>query len=170
MSAASGPELRATPAILDVVDLEAWDGLRLADRVLAPGDPRTAHVLVRAALGSSDGVRVTAAVVDGAIVGAVVSAVRRGTRDLLAVGVTPADRGRGLGRELLRRHVAAGAAPAQPWEASVTLAERDPAEPLPRAIRAAVARRLLEGAGFRVSAADGDVGAADPGAIIGRRA
>jgi hypothetical protein len=55
------------------------------------------------------------------------------------------------------------------WEAAVTVGERDPVEPLDRAIRGAIARRLLEGAGFRVERAGGLVEAADPGALVGRR-
>ncbi len=47
----------------------------------------------------------------------------------------------------------------------VSAAERDPFEPLDRGIRAAVARRLLERAGFEISATDPAVHAADPAAF-----
>ena len=49
--------------------------------------------------------------------------------------------------------------------AEITLAERDPIEPLERAVRAAIARRLLEGAGFAITPASSDVRAADPAAF-----
>ena len=55
------------------------------------------------------------------------------------------------------------------WDALITLAERDPFEPLPRAIRARVARRLLETAGFVVGGVVGPIGEADPAALLGRR-
>lgn len=159
-----------TPTLLDDVDAEAWVRLALAERVLPPGDPTAAHALVLAALRSPHGARVTAAVSDGQIVGAAVSASPEGTRRLLSLGVAPAFRGHGLGAELLRRHVAVSAGGGEPWEAATTLAERDPFDPLPRATRGGITRRLLERAGFRVERAAGSVGAMDPGAIVARRA
>ena len=126
----------------------------------------------------------TAGVAGGLIVGAVVSAVPEGRRLLLGLGVAPDRRHRGLGAELLRRHIERGggvpgtagsewpagsAAAIEPWAAAVTVAERDPAEPLARAMREAIARRLLERVGFRIERAAGLVGAADPGAITARR-
>jgi hypothetical protein len=51
----------------------------------------------------------------------------------------------------------------------VTIAERDPFEPLDRELRAMVARRLFERAGFDVSAAADPLGRADPGAITAVR-
>jgi hypothetical protein len=54
-------------------------------------------------------------------------------------------------------------------EAVVTVAERDPFEPLDARIRATLARRLLSAAGFDVAPADGAIGAADPTAIRARR-
>ncbi len=149
--AASGGSARSTtrsgetPVILDAVEADTWDRLALNDRVLAPRDPAVAHALVRAALRSPHRVRVTAAVASGKVVGAAVSVVPGATRLLLALGVAPSYRGRGLGSEILRRHVA-GAELVEAWEAGFTLAERDPIEPLPRATRAGITRRLLEAA------------------------
>jgi hypothetical protein len=54
--------------------------------------------------------------------------------------------------------------------AEFTVAERDPFEPLEAGIRATIARRILDRAGFRVMAADGLVAAADPGALRAARA
>jgi acetoin utilization protein AcuC len=175
----------AVPEIVDSVDASTWARLGLADRVIPPGEPATAKALVLAALQGSHAVRVTAAVAGGSVVGAAISAAPEGRRLLLGLGVAPDHRRRGLGAELLRRHVgstrgarrdgrgavdsdAAGVA-VELWEAAVTVGERDPVEPLDRAIRGAIARRLLEGAGFRVERAGGLVEAADPGALVGRR-
>ncbi|HEX9549817.1 MAG TPA: hypothetical protein VF971_01845, partial [Candidatus Limnocylindrales bacterium] len=108
-------------------------------------------------------------VVAGRVVGAVISAAPEGRRLLLGVGVAPAQRGRGLGGELLRRHVRPAAEVVEPWEAAMTVAERDPIEPLGRPTRAAIARRLLESTGFRIERAAGPVGAADPASLIARR-
>jgi hypothetical protein len=53
--------------------------------------------------------------------------------------------------------------------ADFTLAERDPVDPLPRDLRANIARRLLERAGFEVHPAEAPVRVADPGAIAAVR-
>jgi len=161
----------AEPAIVEDVDAATWARLRLAERVLAAGDPAVGHALVLAALRSPHRARVTVVTAAGWVVGAAISARPEGRRLLLGVGVAPAFRARGLGSELLRRHVLrSGADPDEAWEAVVTVAERDPFEPLARATRAAIARRLLEGAGFRVQRAAGPVGAADPEALVAHRA
>ncbi|HEX5590559.1 MAG TPA: GNAT family N-acetyltransferase [Candidatus Limnocylindrales bacterium] len=167
-AADAAPGTAATPVIHDAIDAATWERLMLGDRVLAPGDSGSAHRLVLAGLRSRHGVRVTAATAGQSIVGAVVSAAPEATRLLLAVGVAPAHRGRGLATELVRRHVAAAQA-GDRWESVVTVAERDVVEPLPRATRAGIARRLLEGAGFTVERAAGAVGAADPLALVARR-
>jgi len=87
---------------------------------------------------------------------------------ILAVGVAPEARRRGLATELLTRHVASFE-PATAWSAIVTGAERDPVEPLDRTLRATIARRLLERAGFDVQPAGGQLGRADPAAIEATR-
>ena len=51
----------------------------------------------------------------------------------------------------------------------MTVAERDPREPLDGSVRREIARRLLDGAGFQVSQAEASVRAADPAAIAGIR-
>lgn len=181
--AASGPSSRppADPGsaveILADVDAAGWDGLTLDDRVL-PADPATAKAIVRAALAGPEGPRVTAAVASEHVVGAVVSTAPAGERLLLAIGVAPAFRRRGIATELLARHAGhgeSGSAPASaptsgPWAAAVTIAERDPIDPLPRDTRAAIARRLLERSGFAVERAGGPLGSADPAAVMACRA
>ncbi|MES2210848.1 MAG: acetoin utilization AcuC family protein [Chloroflexota bacterium] len=158
--------------IVDRVDASRWASLDLVRGTLPPLDPATAHGLISAALASAHRVRVSAAIAGGRIVGAVVSADSAAdvgvARSLLGIGVAPRHRQRGIASALLRAHV--GAMPeATRWVAAVTVAERDPVEPLPAVTRAAVARRLLEGAGFRVQRATGQLGHADPHAIVARR-
>ena len=55
------------------------------------------------------------------------------------------------------------------FTAEVTVAERDPLDPLDGSVRREIARRLLGGAGFQVSQAEASVRAADPDAIAGIR-
>ncbi|MEW5991138.1 MAG: GNAT family N-acetyltransferase [Chloroflexota bacterium] len=159
----------AAVEVIDSVSAAAWERLRLANRVLPPADPAVAHRLVLAALRSPDRVRVSVAVAADRVVGAVVSAAPEGRRMLLGIGVAPANRRRGLGSAMLARHVVPGGEAALPWEAAVTVAERDPLEPFARTVRAAIARRLLEGAGFQVERPAGPIGAADQGAITAYR-
>jgi acetoin utilization protein AcuC len=165
------------PTIVDRVDAGEWEALRLGPRIVVPYDPVEAHGLIARAL-ADPGVVVPAAVVGDLVVGLAVSAVGRagrmgavsdeggGTiRHLLALGVAPARRRRGLGRALLARHLEAIGPASAGIEAVVTVAERDPFEPLDGSVRAAIARRLLGGAGFRVERADGPIAAVDPGAL-----
>lgn len=162
----------ATPHILNAVDAPTWARLTLAPRVLPIADLAAGHALVIAALRSPDEVRVTAAIVGSIVVGVVVSArpsaQRAAVRQLLALGVAPDHRHGGLATALLREHVDASPE-GTGWSAAVTVAERDPIDPLPRATRAGIARRLLEGAGFQVERKSGPVGFADPLALDGRR-
>jgi acetoin utilization protein AcuC len=162
------PPAGTRPEIIDAVDAATWQGLRLAARTLPPADPSTGHRLIQAALASPDDVLVTAAIIGEEVVGAVISATSEGRRVLLGLGVAPAERRQGLATELLRRHVGAGG-PEVAWDALVTVAERDPIEPLPRAIRATIARRLLEMNGFAVERPLGPVGSADPRALLAHR-
>ncbi len=170
-AARESPAARGAPGADQVhadVDAASWSAWTLAPRTIAPAEATEAHALVLAALRSGPEVRVTAAVVGRQVVGAVVSVADAGTGDnrrrLLAVGVAPAHRRAGLAGAMLRLHLAAGSG-GETWEALVTLAERDPIEPLTRAIRERIARRLLEGVGFSVTRAGGDIAAADPGAL-----
>ena len=142
--------------MLDAVDRSIWSGLTLAPRVIAPADPALAHAIVAAAL--DDGALVTAAVQDTTVVGLVV--VDRPGGDLLALGVAPDWRRSGLAGALLavERARPDGSAAC----AEITMAERDVIEPQDRSVRASVARRILEAAGFAVVPPDQDLQAIDP--------
>ena len=158
--------IAGTPTIIERVDAATWANLALAPRVIAPADPVSAYDLVAAALGASDPAVVSAVLVGSTVVGLALSTPsdpRDGGRELLAVGVAPAFRRQGVATELLRRHATS------PSDAHVTVAERDVVDPLPRETRSAIARRLLERAGFDVDTADEPVRLFDPGAITAHR-
>ena len=154
------------PTITSSVDGEMWARMTLASGVIAPADPASGHALIGAALRASAPAVVSAAVVGSTVVGLAVSLPsdpRDGSRELLALGVAPDHRRTGLATELLRTHAVPGA------YALVTLAERDPFDPLPRDLRASVARRLLDDAGFDIGAVDDVIGSIDPAALMARR-
>ena len=108
------------------------------------------------------------AAVDGSlVVGLAIAGPRDDARrrELLAVGVAPAFRRRGLAGALLGSCVTGDATGEVEFLAEVTLAERDPIEPLDRALRASVARRLLERAGFEIRPTEAELERADPAVI-----
>ncbi len=154
--AGAGPG-EGAPTVLPSVDVATWSGLAIEPRVVAPAAPNDAHRLILAAL--ADGAAVSAAVVGRNVVGLVVVSA---DGELLALGVAPAWRRQGLGGRLL-------AAAETARRAEVTVAERDPVEPLDRDVRSLVASRLLLGAGFRVEPAPSEVRAIDPAAIVAVR-
>ena len=162
---ATPDEVAGTPTILSSVDVETWARLTVTPGIVAPADPASAHDLIAAGLLAAHPARVSAAVVGSSVVGLAVSAPtdpRDGAMELLAVGISPAFRRQGLAGRLLAEHVVSGTL------ASVTLAERDVVEPLDRALRATIAHRLLDGAGFEVKQDDGAIRAVDPLAIAAR--
>ena len=156
--------------IIDRLDVATLERLEVGAGVTAVRDPAAGFALIRGALGNAGGVQVTAAVSGALIVGLVVSAQPEspGARLLLSVGIAPSHRRRGLGAELLGRHVAA-ADPGTRWEAVVSVAERDPLDPLSRSVRAEIARPLFERSGFHVERARSPVGLADPEALVAHR-
>ncbi len=169
---ASGASARsgvALPDIIPAVDAATWARLALRPAVLAPADASVAYALVAAGL--LDGLRATVAVAGTAVVGAVLSRHVDGAAraDLLALGVAPAWRRQGLAGRLLAAHVDGMRPDDVDLVAEVTVAERDPAEPLDGALRRSIVRRLLERAGFRVSPAEAAVRGADPAAITAVR-
>jgi acetoin utilization protein AcuC len=151
--AALGGEASGAPVVVRNVDATALGTLHLAARVVPGVDAGSLAGAVAAGE-----LAVTAAMSGDVIVGLVASSAG----ELLAVGVAPEFRRKGLATRLLQAHVAERPGP---WTASVTLAERDPIDPLPVATRAAAARQLLERAGFRVTAATGAVARLDPHAL-----
>jgi acetoin utilization protein AcuC len=166
MTAASGAPGSGTPTILPAVDTPSWAGLALAPRAIAPADAVSGHALISGALRASPPAVVSAAVVGSTVVGLAVSLPadpRDGSRELLALGIAPDYRRKGLATELLRAQPVSGSA------AVVTLAERDPIDPLPRDVRASIARRLFEGAGFEIGQVDDVLRSIDPAALIARR-
>ena len=168
---APGAAEGSTPIVRDSVDGSTWARLALAPRVIPPADPREGHGLVAAALAdASSAAVVTAAVAGDVVVGLCLSSrgsiggSADGRRDIIALGVAPAYRRRGLAGSLLARHVATvgdRATVGAVW----TVAERDPFEPLDRATRSGIARRLFERAGFEVRPAGGRVRGVDPLAL-----
>ena len=147
------------------IDADTWARSTLLPRVIAPADADAGHALIAAALRGPAPAAVSAAVVGSSVVGLAVSAPvdpGDGTRELLAVGVAPTYRRQGIATALLKAHAASGSA------AVVSLAERDPNDPLPPELRASIAQRLLEGAGFDVGPADDATRSIDPGAIAAR--
>ncbi|MEP6637933.1 MAG: acetoin utilization AcuC family protein [Chloroflexota bacterium] len=154
-----------SPTILPSVEASAWAGLALAPRVIPPADPLAGHALLLAAI--RDEAVISAAVQGTIVVGVAIAGPTddHGSRELLAVGVAPSFRRQGLAAALLEACLAAGRAGRGELMAQVTLAERDPMEPLDRGLRADIARRLLERAGFEIRPADPDIKRADPAAI-----
>jgi acetoin utilization protein AcuC len=155
-------EASGTPTIVPMVDADAWSRLTLPPRVIAPAEPAAGHALVGAALRAPVPASVSAAVVGSTVVGLAISRASEpgsATRELLALGVAPDYRRQGVATALLEAHAASGSF------AVVTLAERDPVDPLPREARISIARRLFERAGLEISAADNAVRAIDPSAI-----
>jgi acetoin utilization protein AcuC len=150
----------STPATVAPLRAEMLDGLTVAPRVVPPADPAAVHRLLAAAL--ADSTVVVAAISSDEIVG--LAAAHDG--QLVALGVAPDHRRQGLGTALLE---ALTAGVPGDLSAVVTLAERDPVEPLDRRLRATIARTMLERAGFEVRRAQADVGRLDPEAIEGIR-
>ena len=162
----SAADATGEPTIMPTVDAETWSRLTLLPRVIAPADPVLGHRLVAAALRDGRSAIVSAAVAGSDVVGLAVSAPADptdGTRELLALGVAPDHRRRGIATALLKVHALSGSF------AVVTLAERDPIDPLPRQVREAIARRLLGGAGLEISGADNAVRSIDPAAMTARK-
>jgi ribosomal protein S18 acetylase RimI-like enzyme len=160
------------PTIVGPLASDNLDRLTLAARVVAPLDPVDAHSALVAA--ARDGAKIVAAVAGSVVVGLAILAPGQARPsdvlppwDLLAIGVAPAFRQQGLGHALIR--AAGEAVDGAPIDVAMGVAERDAVDPLPIETRTAIARRLLEGAGFNVRPADGAVGQSDPAAFIARR-
>ena len=157
------------PTIEPSVDRARWATLGLEARVVAPASVDHAHAILAAAL--RDGAAVSVATVDGGrVVGLVVTGPPDAqTHELLALGVAPGWRRRGIAGRLLAAHVAAlGSGSGPSISATVSVAERDVVEPLDHRTRIAIGRRLLERAGFELARAPDPLGLADPTAFVAR--
>ena len=159
------------PTIVDNLTADQLERLDLAARVVPPADAADGRALLVAAV--RGGARVTAAIADGMIVGAaVLTPARPHPSDVIppwevaALGIAPAVRGRRLASALLQTAVAG--VQGDPVTATIGVAERDPVDPLPVETRTAIARRLLDQAGFRVRPAEGAVGQVDAAALTAR--
>ena len=139
-----------SPTLMDL-DAGMLDRLALAARVIPPADPGAGRSVVAAAL--ADGASAAVAVDGDTIVGLGLVVDDR----VMALGVAPGYRRAGLATALLGRLL--------PREAVVTVAERDPVDPLPHADRLAIARRLLDRAGLEVRGATGAVASVDRSAL-----
>ena len=163
----AAPDAGLEPTLLDTLSEGVLDRLTLAPRTIPPANPADGLQIIAAAVRA--GAPVVAAVAGDRIVG-VALAVREsgpdGTWGIDGLGVAPEFRRRGLGRALLRALVDRLDGPI---DTLVTVAERDPIEPLDGATRRVVARRLLESAGLVVGDATGATSRIDPLAILGRR-
>ncbi|MDQ2966554.1 MAG: hypothetical protein M3R57_11980, partial [Chloroflexota bacterium] len=144
------------PTLVDPLTVADLARLVVAPRVVAPFDPGAVKELLAAALRADS--TAVAAVAGDTVVGLAIVA----SRQLLAVGVAPAFRRNGLAGRLLGALVERVGGE---LEALVTVAERDPVEPLDHELRASIARRLLERAGFAVEAAAAPLRTIDPHAI-----
>jgi acetoin utilization protein AcuC len=157
------------PTILDPLTAEVIDRLALAPRTIPPSEPAAGRAILAAALVERTMARpVIVGAVDGATIVGVAMAVSRTHGHppaLVALGVAPAYRRGGLATRLLRALVDRAGGE---MDAIVTVAERDPIEPLDRSLRSAIARRILERAGFDVDT-PGTLAAIDPGALSARR-
>jgi len=169
--AEAGPQADAggVPHLVAEVDRDQLERLSIAPRVVAGLEPAALKSLLLAA----SSLDLTAAVAGDTIVGLVASAHDDPThaahgRSILAMGVTPAARRQGLATAMLHKHVQ-HFGQAGPMAASVTLAERDPVEPLDRDLRASIATGLLERAGFDVERTKSRLAQADPGALAAVR-
>lgn len=174
----SVPARSAPPAAADggravivaAPDAAPLDRSTLADRALPVADPALGWAAVRR--GVAAGARLSIAIAGDLVVG--VALVARDRSDpsadrLVALGVAPEHRRAGVASALL--DAAVGRQPAgRPIRADVAVGERDAFDPLDRTVRATVAQRLLERAGFHVRESRGRIGRADPGAIEAVRA
>ena len=166
------PDSAAEPSVrlLAAADVDA---LSLAPRVIAPADPMAAAEILRAAV--RDGAVAVGAVDGEWLVGVALAAPASassvdgsdgagGVDQLVALGVAPEWRRSGVATAMLRALVTEQDRRGRGIAALHTAAERDHADPLPRAVRRGVAERLASRVGLTVSAAPPAISAVDPDA------
>ncbi len=165
-----GSAAESSVRLLTTADL---DSLSVAPRIMAPADPAVAREILRAAL--RDGAVATGAVSGEWLIGVALAApmsasglddvddVDRVDRvdQLVALGVAPEWRRRGVATAMLRALVSEQDRRGRPLVAFHTAAERDPIDPLPRAVRRGVAEHLATRAGLTVAPVPPELSAAD---------
>jgi acetoin utilization protein AcuC len=158
---ASGP----ASALIAPLTPGALDSMAVAPRVMIPADPTLAAGILRAAL--RDGAVATGAVSGDRLVGVALAASTPldGVDRLVALGVAPEWRRCGLATAMLGALVEEQSRRGRALAALHTVAERDPVDPLPRAVRREVAEKLL-GRACRMRPVPRDVAAADPCALL----
>jgi acetoin utilization protein AcuC len=165
-----GPAAGTEATLVAPLTPEALDRLKLAPRTVAPADPGDAMAILRAAV--ADGAVAAGAVAGEWLVGVALAAPElsdEGVDRLLALGVTPEWRRGGLATALLRALVEEQDRRGRGLVALHTLAERDPFEPLPAALRSDIAGRLFQSAGLDAIPAPSPLANADPGSLAGLR-
>ncbi len=152
-------------AVVAPLTLEMLDRVRLAARTIAPADPDEGLGLLRAAL--ADGAVAAGAVAGEWLVGVALAAPAPldGVDQLLALGVAPEWRRRGLAGAMLRTLLERQDDLRRPLVALQTVAERDPFDPLPREARRSVADCLSRAAGLRQLPVPPALAHADPYAV-----
>jgi acetoin utilization protein AcuC len=155
----------AEPAIR-LLTASELEGLRPVPRAIAVADPDEGVALLRAAL--PDGATLAGAVAGEWLVGVALAApaARPEVDRLVALSVAPEWRGRGVATALLRALIEESDRKGRGLAALHTAAERDPVEPLPRAVRRGVAERLLRAAGFDLHEAPARLAAVDRDAFV----
>jgi acetoin utilization protein AcuC len=156
-----------------VVELTAeWVArLQLDSRVTPLADPGEGQALLAEALRA--GSVAAGAVAGERLVGVALAAPGSGPPEsgapideLVALGVAPEWRRRGVATALVRALVEEEDRRGRAVLALHTVADRDPVDPLPRAVRRSVAGRLLDAAGFRPLGAPAAVEAADTACLM----
>jgi GNAT superfamily N-acetyltransferase len=167
-STSAAPAAEAPPAVAGaastVVALtsQLLDRVTLAARTIAPADAADGLALLRAAV--RGGAIATGASIGDWLVGVALAAPGPpdGEDELVALGVAPGWRRRGIANALLRAIVEEQDRRGRALGVLHTAADRDPFEPLPRELRRGVATRLLRACGFGMRPTPSDVAAADP--------
>ncbi|HEY5473036.1 MAG TPA: GNAT family N-acetyltransferase, partial [Candidatus Limnocylindrales bacterium] len=163
-------QVESSVRVLTTTDLDA---LSVAPRVIAPADPTVAAEILRAAV--RDGAVAVGAVSGEWLVGVALAAPASASGpdkgdgvdavdQLVALGVAPAWRRRGVATAMLHALVTEQDRRGRALIALHTAAERDPIDPLPRAVRREVAERLAARAGLTAVPVPPHVSAADPDA------
>ena len=163
----SAADPAGTPTIVPGIDADAWSRLTLLPRVIAPADASDGHALVAAALRGPAPAAVSAAVVGSSVVGLAVSAPA-GRRATARASCWRSGSRRATDDRASRPRCSTRTRRPDRPRSSLS-PNADPIDPLPRAVRASIARRLLERTGFEVGPADEATRSIDPAAIEARR-